>query len=140
MTLNFSINEDIHYVQKCVRVYHSLVAVISITSKCHWNVFYFFFINNAFIFVFDRCGYIILKENKSVNRIIFLDYLIGMKIVVPENFDFNYSKDFLLIRFSGISLKIGLPDFRISIRTLMTSPQIQRFQIPPPPSGHILSQ
>ena len=32
--------------------------------------------------------YIILKESKSANYIIFLDYLTGMKIVDPENFDF----------------------------------------------------
>ena len=29
------------------------------------------------------------------------------KIVVPENFDFQYSKNFLRIRFFGIGLKIG---------------------------------
>ena len=49
----------------------------------------------------------ILKESKSSNHIIFLDYLTGMKIVVPENFDFQYSKNFLHIRFLGIGLRIG---------------------------------
>ena len=48
-----------------------------------------------------------------------------MKIVVPENFDSQYSKNFLRIRFFAILLKIGThPDylkisllyFRISIR------------------------
>ena len=30
-----------------------------------------------------------MKESKSVNHIIFLDYFIDMKIVVTENFDFQ---------------------------------------------------
>ena len=30
-----------------------------------------------------------------------------MKIVVPKNFDFQYSKNFQRIRFFGIELKIG---------------------------------
>ena len=51
--------------------------------------------------------YIVLKKSKSANHIIFLDYLTGMKIVVPENFDFQYSKNFLRIRFFGIGLKIN---------------------------------
>ena len=37
----------------------------------------------------------------------FLDYLTGMKYVVPENFDFQYSKTFLRIRFFEIGLKNG---------------------------------
>ena len=49
--------------------------------------------------------YIILKER--ANHIIFLDYLTGMKIVVRENLNFEYSKNFLCIRFFGIGLKIG---------------------------------
>ena len=44
---------------------------------------------------------------------IFLDYLTGMKIVVPDNFDFQYSKNFLRIKFLEIGLKIGLPDFNV---------------------------
>ena len=36
-----------------------------------------------------------------------LNYLTGRKIVVPENFDFQYSKNFLRIRFFGIGLKVG---------------------------------
>ena len=40
-----------------------------------------------------------LKEIKSANHIIFLDYLTGIKIVVPENCDFQYSKNFLRISF-----------------------------------------
>ena len=43
-----------------------------------------------------------LKERKSANHIIFLEYLTGTKIVVPENFDFQYSKNFLLNRFLGL--------------------------------------
>ena len=35
-----------------------------------------------------------LKEIKSTKHIIFLDYLNGMKMVVPEKFDFQYSKNF----------------------------------------------
>ena len=50
---------------------------------------------------------IILKESEIANHIIFLDYLTGMKIVVPKNFDFQYSKNFPRIRFSEIVLKIG---------------------------------
>ena len=46
---------------------------------------------------------------KSANHIIFLDYLTTMKSVVPENFDFQCSKNFLRIRFFAIGLKIG-PD------------------------------
>ena len=49
----------------------------------------------------------IRKESKSVNCIIFLDYLTGIKIVIPEKFDFQYSENFLPIRFFGIGLKIG---------------------------------
>ena len=49
----------------------------------------------------------ILKESKSVNYIIFFDFSTGRKIVVPENFDFQYSRNFLRIRFFGIGLKIG---------------------------------
>ena len=30
-----------------------------------------------------------------------------MEIVVPENFDMQYSKNFLRVRFFGIRLKIG---------------------------------
>ena len=30
-----------------------------------------------------------------------------MKIVIPENFDFQYSKNLLHIQFFGIGLKIG---------------------------------
>ena len=41
------------------------------------------------------------------NHIIFLDYLTGIKIVVPENFDLQYLKNFLLIKFYKIGLKIG---------------------------------
>ena len=48
-----------------------------------------------------------LKESESVNYIIFLDYWTGRKIVVPENFDFRYSKNFLGIRFFEIGLRIG---------------------------------
>ena len=69
----------------------------------------FFFINTKLICVFYRYGYhlyIILKESKSVNHIIFLDYLTGMKIVVSENFNFQYSKNYLCIRCFGIRLKI----------------------------------
>ena len=40
-------------------------------------------------------------------KIIFLDYLTDMKIVVLENFDFQYSKNFLRDRFFRIGLKIG---------------------------------
>ena len=44
----------------------------------------------------------------SADHIIFLDYLTSMKIAVPENFDFQYSKNFLRIsRFLGIGLKFG---------------------------------
>ena len=35
MKINFSISEDYYYVQKYVRIYQSLVAVISITSEGH---------------------------------------------------------------------------------------------------------
>ena len=42
----------------------------------------------------------------SANHIIFLSYLTDIKIVVPENFDFQYSKYFPRIRFFGITLKI----------------------------------
>ena len=49
--------------------------------------------------------YLILKESKSANHLIFLDCLTAMKIVVLENFDFQYSKNFLRIRFFGIELK-----------------------------------
>ena len=49
MKINFSISEDNYYVQKCVRIYQSLVAVISITSKCRWS---FLIKNTALIFVF----------------------------------------------------------------------------------------
>ena len=52
--------------------------------------------------------YNILKENKGGNHIIFLDYLTGMKIVVPEIFYFQYLKKYLRIRFFGIGLKIGI--------------------------------
>ena len=48
-----------------------------------------------------------LKESQSANHIIFLDDLIGMKIGILENFDLQYSKNFLCIRFFGIGLKIG---------------------------------
>ena len=48
-----------------------------------------------------------LKKIKNTNYIIFLDYLTGMKIFVLKNFDFQYSKNFLRIRFFGIGLKIG---------------------------------
>ena len=44
-----------------------------------------------------------LKESKSVNHIIFLDYLNSRKIVV---LDFQYTNNFLLIRFFVIGLKI----------------------------------
>ena len=76
----------------------------------------------------DNIYNIILKKTKRANHIIFLNYLTGMKIVVPDNFDFQYSKNFQRIRFSGIGLKIGtdlhkhkhlkisLPDFQIFIR------------------------
>ena len=37
----------------------------------------------------------------------FLDYVTGMKTVVPGNVDFQYSKHFLRIRFFKIALKIG---------------------------------
>ena len=43
-------------------------------------------------------------KNKSANHIIFLGYLTDMKIIIPE-FDFQYSKKFLRIRFFGIGLK-----------------------------------
>ena len=71
--------------------------------------------------------YITLNKSKSANYIIFLDYSTGRKIVVPENFDFQYSKNFLCIKFFGpraknwhrssqkYYLKIDLPHFRISI-------------------------
>ena len=48
-----------------------------------------------------------MKESNSANHIISLDYLTSMKIIVPENFDFQYSKNFLRIRFFGIRLQIG---------------------------------
>ena len=48
-----------------------------------------------------------MKQSKSVNHIISLDYLTSMEIVIPENFDFQYSKNFLRIRFFWIRLKIG---------------------------------
>ena len=43
MKINFSISEDNYYVEKCVRIYQSLGAVIDITSKCHENFFHFFY-------------------------------------------------------------------------------------------------
>ena len=49
----------------------------------------------------------ILEESKSANNIDFLDYSTGMKIIVPENFDFQYSKKFLSISFFGIGLQNG---------------------------------
>ena len=67
--------------------------------------------NTTFIFVFTDVDniyiYILLKKSKSANYIIFFDYLTDMKIVVPENFDFQYSKNFLSNRFFGIGLKIS---------------------------------
>ena len=43
-----------------------------------------------------------LKESTSANHTTFIDYLTGMKIVVPENFDFQYSTTFRRIRFLGL--------------------------------------
>ena len=50
---------------------------------------------------------IILEAIESENHIISLDSLTGMKSVVPENFDFQYSKNLLRIWFFWIGLKIG---------------------------------
>ena len=56
-------------------------------------IFFFFFLNTTSIFFFTDVDniymYLILKESKSVNHFIFCDYLTAMKIVVPENFDFQ---------------------------------------------------
>ena len=41
-----------------------------------------------------------------------------MKIVVPENFDFQYSKNFLRIRFFGIELNIGKDLYKHIIQKL----------------------
>ena len=46
-----------------------------------------------------------MKESKSAKHIILFNYLSGMKIFVPKNFDFQYSKNSLQIRFFGIGLK-----------------------------------
>ena len=112
MKINFSISEDNYYVQKCFRIYQSLVAFISIASKCHYIFYYFFMFFHKYHIHFCFSGdgwhiYIILKESKSAKYIIFLDYLTGMKIAVPENFDFQYSKNSLSIRFFRIRLKIS---------------------------------
>ena len=48
------------------------------------------------------------EKIKSANHILSLDFLTDMKIVVPGNFDFQYSKHFLHSRFFGIELKIGI--------------------------------
>ena len=68
-----------------------------------------------------------MTESKSARHIIFLHYLTGMKIV-SENFEFQYSKNFLRIRFFEIGLKIStdlhkthylkirLPHFQITIK------------------------
>ena len=48
-----------------------------------------------------RRSSVILKESKNVNYIIFFDFLTGMKIVVPENFNFQYPNNFLSIIFFG---------------------------------------
>ena len=61
-------------------------------------------------FCFVHIGIISIYNTEgctSANRIIFLDYLTAMKIVVTENFDFQYSKNFLRITFFGIGPKIG---------------------------------
>ena len=50
-----------------------------------------------------------------------------MKIVVPENFDFKYSKNFLRIRFFGMELKIGI-DFQKHIIQKLTY-QISEFPL-----------
>ena len=42
------------------------------------------------------------EKSKSADHIIFRNYLTGMKIVVRQNFDFQYSQNFLYIRFFGI--------------------------------------
>ena len=71
--------------------------------------------------IFLKCGYhlyLILKESKSANHIIFHDYLTGMKIIVPENFDFQYFKNFLCIRFFVIGLKIGTDPYKHIISKL----------------------
>ena len=73
--------------------------------------YYFFYKYHIHFCFFYRCGlhlYIILKVSKSTNHIIFLDCLTGMKIVAAKNFDFQYSKNFLRIRFFGIWLKISI--------------------------------
>ena len=104
MEINFYISYVNYYVQKCVRIYQALVAVISITSQCH-NVIFFYKYHINFCFYY-KCGCIILKESKSANHIIFLDYLTGMKIIIPENFDFQYLKNVPRIRCFGIDVKI----------------------------------
>ena len=50
--------------------------------KYHLHFFFFTDVDNIYM-------YLILKESKSVNHFIFCDYLTAMKIVVPENFDFQ---------------------------------------------------
>ena len=67
-------------------------------------------------------------DQEQFNIIVdFRGYLTSMKIVIPENFDFQYSKNFLRMRFfrdwatnshrsSQTHVRISLLDFRISIR------------------------
>ena len=55
-----------------------------------FNFFNKYHIHSCFFYRSGQHLYIILKENYNENYIIFLNYLIGMKIVVPENFDFQY--------------------------------------------------
>ena len=72
--------------------------------------FLFFFINPTLTFFFTDVDNIYTyntEYSQSANHIIFLDYVSSMEIVVPENFDFQYSKNFLRIRFFRIGLKIG---------------------------------
>ena len=52
--------------------------------------FYKYHIHFCFLQMVLQYFYVILKESKSANHIIFLGYLTGMKIAVPENFDFQH--------------------------------------------------
>ena len=109
---------------KNVYEYISLLCCYQHNLKMSLEFFYFLFffykyhIYLCLIHMWITSIYIILKENKSANHIIWLDYLTGMKIVTPENFDFQYSKNFQRIRFFGIGLKIGTDLHKHIIQTL----------------------
>ena len=77
---------------KNVYGYISPLLQLSVKPENVTRIFFFFY-NCHINFLFYRCGehlYITLKESKSTNYIIFFDYSTGIKIIVPENFDFQY--------------------------------------------------